>query len=160
MHKAMTRYCRDFVFAFLVISLFIPSVTICAEAASADSGTQAAPTAKERLQTRITYRCVDLPIDKVLMDLAEQAKIDIVKSPKVSGNVTVKITDVPLEEALSTILAAHDYTYIATESMVRVIPLSEIVIAREPLVTRIYRITYADANDVATALHNFVSPQG
>jgi type IV pilus assembly protein PilQ len=94
------------------------------------------------------------------MDLAELAKIDIVKSPKVIGNVTVKVTDVPLEEALSNILAAHDYTYIATESMVRVVPLSEIVVAREPLVTRIYRITYADANDVATALHNFVSPQG
>jgi type IV pilus assembly protein PilQ len=94
------------------------------------------------------------------MELAEQAKIDIVKSPKVTGNVTVKVTDVPLEEALSNILAAHDYTYIATESMIRVVPLSEIVAAREPLVTRIYRITYADANDVATALHNFMSPQG
>jgi type IV pilus assembly protein PilQ len=94
------------------------------------------------------------------MELAEQAKIDIVKSPKVTGNVTVKVTDVPLEEALSNILAAHDYTYIATESMIRVVPLSELVVAREPLVTRIYRITYADANDVATALHNFMSPQG
>jgi type II secretory pathway component GspD/PulD (secretin) len=70
------------------------------------------------------------------------------------------LTDVPLEEALSNILAAYDYTYIATESMIRVVPLSELVVAREQLVTRIYRITYADANDVATALHNFVSPQG
>jgi type IV pilus assembly protein PilQ len=118
------------------------------------------PTAKQRLQTRITYSCIDLPIDKVLMDIAEQAKIDIVKSPKVTGNVTVKVTDVPLEEALSNILAAYDYTYIATENMIRVVPLSEIVVAREPLVTRIYRITYADANEVAGALGNFVSPQG
>jgi type IV pilus assembly protein PilQ len=94
------------------------------------------------------------------MNLAEQAKIDIVKSPKVTGNVTVKVTDVPLEEALSNILAAHDYTYITTESMIRVVPLSEIAVAREPLVTRIYRITYADANDIATALRDFVSPQG
>jgi type IV pilus assembly protein PilQ len=94
------------------------------------------------------------------MDIAEQAKIDIVKSPKVTGNVTVKITDVPLEEALSNILAAYDYTYIATENMIRVVPLSEIAVAREPLVTRVYRITYADANDVATALHHFMSPQG
>jgi type IV pilus assembly protein PilQ len=94
------------------------------------------------------------------MNLAEQAKIDIVKSPKVTGNVTVKVTDVPLEEALSNILAAYDYTYIATESMIRVVPLSEIVVAREPLVTKIYKITYADANDVATSLRDFVSPQG
>ncbi|MCJ7777932.1 MAG: hypothetical protein MUP16_06425, partial [Sedimentisphaerales bacterium] len=160
MRKAMEKYCRDCVFAFLVISLSISSVAVCAEQGSA-SNTQTVPqTAQQRLQTRITYSCVNLPIDTVLMELAEQAKIDIVKSPKVTGNVTVKVTDVPLEEALSNILAAHDYTYIATESMIRVVPLSEIVVAREPLVTRIYRITYADANDIATALHNFVSPQG
>ena len=160
MRKAMGKYCRDCVFAFLIISLSISSVAVCAEQGSAGEAQAVPQTIQQRLQTRITYSCIDLPIDTVLMELTEQAKIDIVKSPKVTGNVTVKVTDVPLEEALSNILAAHDYTYIATESMIRVVPLSEIVVAREPLVTRIYRITYADANDVATALHNFVSPQG
>jgi type IV pilus assembly protein PilQ len=139
--------------------LLISCASICAESTSADYA-QAAPTAKKKLQTRITYSCVDLPIDKVLMDLAEQANIDIVKSPKVSGNVTVKLTNVPLEEVLSNILAANDCTYIATENMVRVVPLSEIAVAREPLVTKIYKITYSDANEAATALHNFISPQG
>jgi type IV pilus assembly protein PilQ len=155
----MEKYWRDCVFAFLTILLSISSVSICAEPNSAGDP-QAVPTAKQRLQTRITYSCVDLPIDTVLMNLAEQAKIDIVKSPKVTGNVTVKVTDVPLEEALSNILAAYDYTYIATESMIRVVPLSEIAVAREPVATRIYRITYADANEVAGSLGNFISPQG
>jgi type IV pilus secretin PilQ/predicted competence protein len=159
MRKAMGKYCRDCVFTFLLISLCNWSAVFCAEPNSTGD-TQAVSTAKQRLQTRITYSCVDLPIDTVLMNLAEQAKIDIVKSPKVTGNVTVKVTDVPLEEALSNILAAYDYTYITTESMIRVVPLSEIAVAREPLVTRIYRITYADANDVATSLRHFVSPQG
>ena len=137
MRKAMGKYWRDCVFTFLIISLSISFVAVGAEPNSV-SNTEAVPqTAQQRLQTRITYSCVDLPIDTVLMNLAEQAKIDIVKSPKVTGNVTVKVTDVPLEEALSNILAAHDYTYIATESMVRVMPLSEIVVAREQLVTRI-----------------------
>ncbi len=160
MRKAMEKYCRDCVFAFLIISLCIWPVAVGAEQDSTVD-TQAVPkTAQQRLQTRITYSCINLPIETVLMNLAEQANIDIVKSPKVTGNVTVKVTDVPLEEALSNILAAHDYTYIATESMIRVMPLSEIVIAREQLVTRIYRITYADANEVAGALHNFVSERG
>jgi type IV pilus secretin PilQ/predicted competence protein len=156
MRKAIEKYCRGWVLTFLIISLSILSLAVGAE-----QDAQAVPqTAQQRLQTRITYSCVNLPIETVLMELAEQAKIDIVKSPKVTGNVTVKVTDVPLEEALSNILAAHDYTYIATESMIRVVPLSELVVAKEQLVTRIYRITYADANDVATALRNFVSPQG
>jgi type II secretory pathway component GspD/PulD (secretin) len=94
------------------------------------------------------------------MNLAEQANIDIVKSPKVTGNVTVKVTGVPLEEALTNILAAHDYTYIATESMIRIVPIPEMAVLRERLVTRIYQVTFADSNEVAAALRGFVSERG
>jgi type II secretory pathway component GspD/PulD (secretin) len=117
-------------------------------------------TARQALATRITYSCVNLPIEDVLINLADQADIDIVKSPKVAGDVTVKVTDVPLGEALTNILAAHDYTYVATESMIRVIPVPEVAALREQLVTRIYQLTYADANEVASALREFVSERG
>jgi type IV pilus assembly protein PilQ len=93
------------------------------------------------------------------VQLAEQAKVDIIKSPKVTGNVTVKVTDVPLEEVLSNILAAHGYTYIPSENMIRVVPISEVA-AAEKLVTRIYRISYADVAQVAKSLEKFVSKQG
>ncbi len=121
---------------------------------------QVVETASQRLKTKITYSCTEVPIEQVLMELAEMAGIDIVKSPKVSGNVTVKVTDVPLEEVLSNILAAHDYTYIATENMVRVMPVTELTLTREELVTRIYQIKYADANEVLQALHDFLSDRG
>jgi len=114
-------------------------------------------TAKEKLQTRVTISSTDTPIEKVLMDLADQAKIDIIKSPKVTGNVTVKVTDIPLEEALTNILAAYNYTYIATDNMVRVVPLPEMADIKEPQVTRIYKITYADVEEVHAALGKFVS---
>jgi len=160
MHKTIEKYCRGCVLAFLIISLSISPLAIGAEQDPVGDEQKILKTARQRLRTKITYSCTELPIENVLMDLAEQAKIDIVKSPKVTGNVTAKVTDVPLEEALSNILAAHDYTYIATESMIRVMPLSEIAVAREELVTRIYRITYADANEVAGALGSFVSQRG
>ena len=160
MHKTIKKYCRDCVVAFLVVSLFISPVTISAEQDFGVGEQRILRTARQRLRTRITYSCTEKPIETVLMDLAEQAQVDIVKSPKVTGNVTVKVTDVPLEEALTNILAAHDYTYIATESMIRVVPLPEIAVLRESLVTRIYQITYADANEVAVALGGFVSQRG
>ena len=160
MNKTIEKFCRDCLIAFSVISLCVSVLAVGAEQDSAVAGQAISKRARQKLRTKITYSCTELPIETVLMELAEQAKIDIVKSPRVTGNVTVKVTDVPLEEALSNILAAHDYTYIATETMVRVVPLSEIVAARERLVTRIYQITYADANEVAGALRNFVSPQG
>jgi type II secretory pathway component GspD/PulD (secretin) len=110
--------------------------------------------------TKITRTWMDESIDKVLMDLADDARIDIVKSPKVTGKVTAKVTGVPLEEALANILAAHDYTYVATDNMIRVVPVSEIALAKEELVSKVYRITYADANEVAASLRNFVSEKG
>ena len=150
MHEKIKMYRRNCICVFLTISLFISPLTVGAE--------QTAPkTGREKLKTRVTISCTETPIETVLMDLADQAKIDIIKSPKVTGDVTVKVTDVPLEEALTHILAIYDCTYIATESMIRVFPLPPQTEHKEQQVTRIYKITYADADAVYAALKGFVS---
>ena len=154
MVKKIEEYCRNCIYAFLTISLFISPLTVGA-------GQTASNTAREKLRTRISLDCTEEPIDTLLMELADKARIDIIKSPDVDCNVTAKITDVPLEEALTNILALYNYTYIATENMVRILPLpprSEKW--KEPQVTRIYRLTYADANEVAAALDEFTSSKG
>jgi type II secretory pathway component GspD/PulD (secretin) len=132
-----------------MVLLFILPLTV--------RGQTASKTAKEKLRTKVTISATDTPIGNILMDFAEQANIDIIKSPRVTDNVTVKLTDIPLEEALLNILAAHNYTYITTENMIRVVPLPELTDVKEPQVTRIYQITYADVEDVATAVEKFVS---
>jgi len=158
MDKKIEKNCRNRIFGFLVILLFILPLTIGAEEIIIQGEQTASKTAKEKLKTRVTISSTNTPIEEVLMDLADQAKIDIIKSPKVTGNVTVKVTDVPLEEALTNILAVYNCTYIATENMVRVVPLPEMgPDVKEPQVTRIYKITYADVEDVAVALGKFVS---
>src|SRR4030042_3815128 len=161
MVKKTEKYERNRFWALVIASLFIFPLIVNAEPRRA--GDQAAntalDTARQKLQTRITYACIDTPIEKVLMDLADQAKIDIIKSPEVTGNVTAKVTNVPLEEVLTNILAAYNYTYIATENMVRVIPLPETAPLKEQQVTRIYKITYADPNQVFAALGGFVTHQ-
>lgn len=148
----MGKHNRCFVISLVAISLFF-GFTAVVQAASSGPG-------REWLRTPITYSCVNEPIETVLLALADQAKVDIVKSPRVTGSVTVKLTDVPLEEALTNILAAHDFTFIATSRMIRVVPLPEVVAIREPLDTRIYQISFADANEIAVALAGFVSEQG
>ena len=161
MSKRNCKYCRITVLIFLAISLCIPPAHWGPAAALAGDGpSYAVKKATAALRTKITQTWVNESIDKVLMDLADLANVDIVKSPKVTGNVTAKVTDVPLEEALTNILAAHEYTYVATDSMIRVVPISMIALAKEELVSKVYRITYADANDVAASLRNFVSKTG
>jgi type IV pilus assembly protein PilQ len=135
-------------------------LTVWAGQASIQDERPASATVREKLRTRITLTCVNSPIEKVLMDLADQAKIDIIKSPKVTDNITVKVTDIPLEEALTNILSAYNCTYIATENMIRVMPLPEIFELKEQQLTRIYQITYADANEVYATLDEFKSSKG
>ncbi|MHC4360331.1 MAG: secretin N-terminal domain-containing protein [Planctomycetota bacterium] len=153
MCKKVKNFSIKCVLAFLIISLFICPF-------SNAEGQRVLTEAQKRLQTKITYQCRELPIDTVLMQLAELANIDIVKSPKVTGDVTVKITNATLEESLNNILAVHGFSYIPTENMIRVVLLSEVTGIPEKLLTRIYQITYANIGDVAAALQNFISKQG
>ncbi len=160
MYEKREMYHRVYIWVFLIISLLISPLIVDAGQISLRGEQTASGTAGEKLRTRISHTCKDSPIENVLMDLADQANIDIIKSPSVTGNVTVKVNDIPLEEALTNILAVHNWTYIATESMIRVIPLPETAPLKEQQVTRIYQITYADANQVYTALDDFKSGKG
>jgi len=117
------------------------------------------PVAK-RMEQRISVDFRETPIEDVLRVLARQADVDVVKSPKVTGNVTATLTDIPLAEALNNILSAHGYGYIATENMIRIVPQEDIFEAREKIVSRVYRVTYADVAQVESALKKMVSANG
>ncbi|MEN8126848.1 MAG: secretin N-terminal domain-containing protein [Planctomycetota bacterium] len=115
---------------------------------------------EQRMQQEISLDFKDTPIDDVLMIMAKQADVDIIKSPKVEGTVTATLTDVPLVEALGSILEAHGYAYITTDNIVRVVPKNEVFEVREKVDSRVFRVTYADVKDVELALKHFVSDQG
>lgn len=115
---------------------------------------------QQRMQQEISIDFKETLIDDVLMIMAKQADVDIIKSPKVEGMVTATLTDIPLAEALSNILEAHGYTYITTDNMIRVVPKDEVLEVREKMDSRVYRITYADVSQVEKALEKFISDRG
>ena len=118
-------------------------------------------TLEQRMQKTISIEASNLPIDKVIRQLAEQADVNLIISPKVTGQVNVgPLTNVPLAEALKNILSTHGYDYVIDKNMVRVVPASEIAQVTEKLVSRIYRITYADVAEVEKSLQKFISKQG
>ncbi|MHC4456769.1 MAG: secretin N-terminal domain-containing protein [Planctomycetota bacterium] len=142
---------------FVMLFLFI----VCAFAFGEDAQqTEVLTTLEHRMQTKVSVDFRSTPIEDVIRIMASQADIDIVKSPTVTGNVTATLTDVPLEEALNNILAAHGFGYIAGKNMIRIAPFTEITEKVERLISRIYRITYADVACVEKALDKFKSPQG
>jgi type IV pilus assembly protein PilQ len=115
---------------------------------------------QQRMQQEISLDFKDTLIDDVLMIMAKQADVDIIKSPKVEGMVTATLTDVPLSEALTNILQSHGYAYVTTDNIIRVVPKDEIFEVREKVISQIFRITYANVKDVETALKQFISDQG
>ena len=117
-------------------------------------------TLEQRMLKKISIDFRNTPIDDVLRIMAEQADVDIVKSPTVAGNVTATLTNVPLEEALNNILASHGYSYVATKNMIRIASIAEITEKAERLESKIYHITYADVKEVEKALKNFISQRG
>ena len=148
---------RGFVYSLFISIMFALLCSVLLQVSIVQAEEQKS---QKALKTPVTYTCTDKPIAEVLIALAEQAGIDIVKSPLVIGNVTVKLTAVPLAEALDNILAANNFTYVATENMIRVVSVPEILALEEKYVTRVYKLTYTDVNDVAAALDKFVSGKG
>ncbi len=159
---------RSFVIKYGALRFSMVFAVVCfswaiaaAETGNEDSEEKTGLTDLElRMRKRISIDVNEVPIDTVIRQLAEQADLDIIKSPKVIGNVTVTLTDVPLEEALSNILTVHDCTYVLTENVMRIITSEEMVAKAEPILTKTYEIVYIDAAQVAIALDKFKSPQG
>jgi len=120
-------------------------------------------TFEQRMQKTVSIAMSDADIRKVVEAVADQAGVDVVISPEVKGNVTVKLTDVPLEDALRNILSAYGYSYVATGNMIRVekgLDRTKGMEPAEPLQTKTYEIVYADVKEVVKALDKFKSKQG
>ena len=143
----------------LVLTLTAPLIA-AEESQDAPATAEVRTTLEERIQKRVSLDFVNTPINDVIRIMAKQADVDVIKSPKVIGSVTAKLTDIPLEEALGNILAAHGYGYVKGQNMLRIVPLEERTEQTERLINRIYRITYAEVVEVEKTLRKFISKRG
>lgn len=147
-------------FNILILTVFICAAGLFGYAELDPNNAELLTPVQQRMQQQVSVDFKDTPIDDVLMILAKQADVDIIKSPKVIGTVTATLTEVPLSEALENILASQGYAYVATQNMIRVIPKEDILETREKMVSRVYRITYADVKEVEESLKKFISQEG
>jgi len=155
------------IFAFVTVTCAIAigedeaATELEAQAQAEDSGQkEVLTTLEQRMLKRISIDFRNTPIEDVIRIMAEQADVDIVKSPQVIGNVTATLTNVPLGEALDNVLAAHGYGYVTGKNMIRIAPVGEITDKAERLDSKIYHITYANVVEVEKALKKFISSRG
>ncbi len=115
---------------------------------------------EQRMRKVVCIDVNDVPIGTVIRQLADQVDVDLIMSPKVTGNVTVSLTEVSLDEALRCILDVHGAGIIMGENVIRILSRGEMPEIAERLVTETFEIVYADVLQVVKALEKFKSAQG
>jgi len=157
---------KYWVLRFLTVAavVYISSLSVFAADANAPPGDANKPPVQtpfeQRLQKKISVQFRTTPIRDVIRIMAEQTDVDFVVNPAVAGDVTVTLTNVPLEEALNNILSAYGAAYVLSDNMIRVVTAAEKTEKPEMLQTRTYEIVYADVKEVVKALDKFKSKQG
>jgi len=112
---------------------------------------------------RLSLNFQDIPVRNVLQILADFTNLNIVASDSVEGNVTLRLNEVPWDEALDLVLKAKGLgkRQEANSNIIRVAPMAEIsrlerdeleamkvVEDLEPLRTEIIQINYTKADDI------------
>ena len=138
-------------------------------AASARRTTMRSSAAPLRLQqepsqaSRISVTWTEAPINDVLLAFAAFSGTSIVPGSNVQGFVTADINDQPWDVALETILSGQGL--VATENDYGIIRVDNITDlndreAIEPIETRAYRISFATATELQTAVQPLLSARG
>jgi type IV pilus assembly protein PilQ len=138
-------------------------------AASAAPSSAAAPVGEARIS--IDFKDADV-LDIVRL-LAEVGDFQVVADPGVACKLTLKLKEVPLQAAFDVILKSCGLGYDDENGIVRVAPTAKLTaehaearrLAEEralnrPLQTRVIRLSYARAAEVAPLLKKFLSPRG
>jgi type IV pilus assembly protein PilQ len=113
----------------------------------------------------VTFNFQDVPVRTVLQLIAEESNLNIVASDTVQGNVTLRLINVPWDQALEIVLRAKGLDKRRDGNVVWVAPQAEIAdyekaradarIAledREELVTEYIAINYGNAEEIAKLL--------
>jgi type IV pilus assembly protein PilQ len=122
---------------------------------------------------RIDLDLKDADVHNVLRLLADVGRVNIVTADDVSGTVTIRMRNVPWDQALDVILQAKGLGMVRQGNMIRVAPMAqlekerEMAIARRrqevqlaPLETRLIPVSYADAATIQQRARELLSERG
>jgi len=122
---------------------------------------------------RIDLDFKDADIHNILRLVSEVGRVNIVTSDDVSGTVTIRMRNVPWDQALDVILQSKGLGMERQGNLIRVAPLTilekerEMAIARrkqqvelEPLETRLVPVSYATAGELSPRAQELLSSRG
>lgn len=112
-------------------------------------------------------------IDNALRIIAEVSNLNIIASDDVTGKVTLRLIDVPWDQALDVILKTNGLDKVQEGNVIRIAPVEKLRAEREalkeaqraeeelePLVVRYVRVSYAKATEVQPLIETVLSERG
>jgi len=116
---------------------------------------------KEYEGARVTFNFQDIPVRSVLQLIADVSGLNIVVADNVSGNLTLRLTNVPWDQALDIVLDARNLDKRENGNVIWIAPTADIAAREqqllqamrdrkelEPLVTSLISVSYATAQDL------------
>ena len=115
----------------------------------------------------------DTDIDNALRIIAEVSNLNIVASEDVVGKVTLRLTDVPWDQALDVILKTHGLDKVREGNVMRIAPIEKLKTEREllkqvqvaeaelePLSVKYLRVSYGKASELKALVETVLSERG
>ncbi|MGY6588940.1 MAG: type IV pilus secretin PilQ [Wenzhouxiangella sp.] len=115
--------------------------------------------------SRVTLNFQDIQVRSVLQLIADVSEMNVVVSDSVSGSLTLRLTNVPWDQALDIILETKNLDMRRSGNVIWIAPANEIAAREqqilraraerqtlEPLRTAMIPISYANATDMATLI--------
>lgn len=115
----------------------------------------------------------DTDIDNALRVIAEVSNLNIIASEDVQGKVTLRLYDVPWDQALDVILKTNGLDKVQEGNVIRIAPVEKLRAEREslkqaqqaeeelePLQVRFVRVSYAKAADLKPLIDSVLTERG
>jgi len=122
---------------------------------------------------RVSLEFQDANIQDVLRLIAEVSKLNLILSDEVKGQVTLKLIDVPWDQALDILLTSRGLDKVQQGNILRVAPIESLKKEREmalandkaakqlePLRLKLFNVNYATSGEMATRIKNLLSERG
>jgi len=127
---------------------------------------------KEYEGSRVTFNFQDIPVRSVLQLIADVSDLNIVVADNVGGNLTLRLTNVPWDQALDIVLDARNLDMRENGNVIWIAPTADIAAREqqllqamqdrkelEPLATALISVSYASAEDLQTLITEASSGQ-
>jgi type II secretory pathway component HofQ len=133
----------------------------------------AAPAAKAKAETRISVDFKDADVLDIVRLMSELGDFQVVAHPGIACKLTLKLKEVPLQTAFDLTLKTCGLGYEEESGIFRVAPTATLTAEHaaqrkldeerrlnRPLTTKMYRLSYARAAEMAPLVKKFLSPRG